>query len=87
MLQLGAKVSTVANGEEAISLYKKSLDMTIVGSMDGIEVGKKILNLNEDANIIICTGHTAHLIFKEYSNVALNMVSKSLTLYQNLLKQ
>ena len=75
--QIGAKVTTVKNGEEAISAYQQAtekgnnfdvviLDMTIVGGKDGVTIGKEILEIDKNANIIISSGHTAHPIFKEY---------------------
>ncbi|WP_461834187.1 PAS domain S-box protein [Desulfothermus sp.] len=76
---LGGEVTVVANCNEAISIYRESLtkgeefdvivlDLTIVGGKGGIEAGKKILQINPNAKIIISSGHTAHPIFKDYKN-------------------
>ncbi len=76
--QVGAGIITVKNGDEAIYKYKKAiqqgkkfdlvvLDMTIVGGDDGITVGKKILDIDNEAVIVISSGHSSHKIFEEYS--------------------
>ncbi len=82
---IGARVTVVSNGEDAIEAYAKAmqqgksyplviLDLTIVGGEDGIEVGKKLLQMDKKASIVISTGHIAHPVFKEYKKYGFKAV-------------
>lgn len=74
---LGHQVSFATNGEEAISLYARSLesgdvfnlailDLTIPGGMGGQEAAKRILTLNEDAKIIVTSGYATDAVMAHY---------------------
>ncbi|WP_459890602.1 PAS domain S-box protein [Desulfothermus okinawensis] len=91
---VGGTVTVVSNGNEAISIYKEALnkkkgfdvvvlDLTIVGGEGGLDVGKKILEIDKDARIIISSGHTAHPIFKEYKKYGfVGAIKKPYTIYE-----
>lgn len=64
---LGYSVTTCANGEEAIRLYKNAkvsgtpfltviMDLTIYGGMGGKEAAQQILLIDPDANLIVSSG-------------------------------
>jgi len=67
--RLGCKTIQACNGDEAIVLYQQLLegsnpvdaiflDLSLPGSMNGIEVADKIRNIHPDARIIVASGHT-----------------------------
>ena len=63
---LGFSVETAHNGEQAIEIFKKSLqttpfdlvilDLTVTGGMGGKETIKTILNLKPDAKVLLSSG-------------------------------
>jgi len=75
---LGFEVVTVANGQEAIETYAKSLqqghtpidvsilDLTIRGGLGGKETSKKIKGLNPRAKIIVASGYSTDSILSDY---------------------
>ncbi len=66
---LGCKTLMTDNGDEAIALYRQSLengevidvvilDLSLPGSMDGKEVAEKIRAMEPHAKLIVASGHT-----------------------------
>ena len=80
LVRLGYDVVTAVNGEEALSLYKESmesgdridivmLDLTIPGGMGGEEAASKLLELDPDVNMIVVSGYENNPVlsnFREY---------------------
>jgi Response regulator containing CheY-like receiver, AAA-type ATPase, and DNA-binding domains len=71
-----------ANGEQALALYARcrpelvTLDITMPG-MSGLEVIKKIRQLDENANIIVVSAlGQQHIVFEALQSGARNFVSK-----------
>lgn len=64
LVNLGYKVTTVASGEEAVSLLKKMqidlilLDMIMEPGMDGLETYQSILKIRSDQKVIIISGYS-----------------------------
>jgi CheY-like chemotaxis protein len=67
---LGYEVTTCCNGEEAIALFKSSMnaghpfsivimDLVIPGGMGGIEAARNILNLAPHARLIASSGYSS----------------------------
>jgi len=67
--RLGCKTVPACNGDEAIALYRQSLesgqtidvtilDLTLPGSMGGKQVAEKIRALDPQARIIVASGHS-----------------------------
>ena len=62
LADMGYRVFTAANGEEALQIFKTEsppivlTDIKMPG-MDGIELLRKIKNLNPDVEVIMITGH------------------------------
>lgn len=67
---LGYELTTVADGREAIALYKKQLeagnsfdvvvlDLTIPGGMGGEKAARELLALDAEARLVVSSGHTA----------------------------
>ncbi len=69
LLQLGHEAVLSADGEEAVRLYKESLDsdrpfdlvimdLTIPGGMGGAEAVRKITHLDADAKVMVSSGYS-----------------------------
>ncbi len=69
LTKLNYEILTVLDGEEAVEMYKTALttnspidiviaDLTIPGSINGIEVAEKIRNIHPGAKIIVASGNT-----------------------------
>ncbi|VAX12807.1 diguanylate cyclase/phosphodiesterase (GGDEF & EAL domains) with PAS/PAC sensor(s) [hydrothermal vent metagenome] len=67
--RLGCKVMLACNGEEAVALYRQSLDggeaidavildLSLPGGMGGAVIAESIHGLNPQAKIIVASGHT-----------------------------
>jgi len=65
---LGFNVTTCTNGEEAIIHYKSAvesgtpffaviMDLTIYGGMGGLDAAKKILSIDPQAKLVVCSGN------------------------------
>jgi CheY-like chemotaxis protein len=76
---MGYEVTTCCNGEEAISLYKKSIDalkpysivimdLTIPGGMGGIEAARHILDMAPQARLIASSGYSNDPAIAEYTS-------------------
>ncbi len=74
---LGHKVATAKNGEEAIEMYKKSIekgekfdivimDLTIKGGMGGKEAIKLLLEIDENINAVVSSGYSDDLVMANY---------------------
>ena len=74
---LGYEVDTSADGEEAIAMYKTSmeegspydaviLDLTIPGGMGGKETAKRLKEIAPDVNAIVSSGYSIDPIMAEY---------------------
>jgi two-component system, cell cycle sensor histidine kinase and response regulator CckA len=74
---LGYRVTTCANGEEAVSLYKTAketdmpfdvviMDLTVPGGMGGRETAEKILALDPGARLIVSSGYSNDPIMAHY---------------------
>ena len=74
---LGYHATTCENGEEAIALYKDSIesgtrfltvimDLTIPGKMGGKEAAQQILALDPNACLIVSSGYSNDPIMSEY---------------------
>lgn len=76
--ELGYKVETASDGNEAILKYKESLgnekfkavilDLTIPGGMNGIETAKKILELDPNAIMFVSSGYSNDPVLSEYKS-------------------
>ncbi|HEX2967064.1 MAG TPA: ATP-binding protein [Syntrophorhabdaceae bacterium] len=68
----GYKVDLAENGEQAISLYRKSrynaviLDMTIPGGMGGRETIQKLLELDASVRAIASTGYSMDPVIRDF---------------------
>ena len=76
---LGYQVATCANGEEAIELYRLSmqsgtpyaaviLDLTIPGGVGGKQAAEHLLALSADAYLIVSSGYSNDPIMADYRN-------------------
>lgn len=84
----GYQVEESLNGEEAISLYKASLDagskydllimdLTIPGHMGAKEAIVEILKLDPEATAIVCSGYGADSTMVDYTDLGFKgMLSK-----------
>ncbi len=76
----GYDVTFAVNGEEAVALYKESLDeergasfglvildLAVPGAMDGKQAMTEIKVLNPDVKAILSTGYTNDPVVSEYS--------------------
>lgn len=75
--RFGYTVTTCSNGEEAISLYQSAkdagtpfsvtiLDLTIPGSMGGMETARHILGIDPEAVLIVASGYSEDPIMTDY---------------------
>jgi len=75
--RLGYTVMICCNGKEAISLYKTALeagtpfsvvlmDLTIPGSMGGVEAARLILAFDPDAPLVVSSGYSADPVMANY---------------------
>ena len=78
LARLGYTVETCINGEEAISLYRAAkesgapffaviMDLTIPGSMGGVETARHILDFAPEALLIVASGYAEDSIMTHYS--------------------
>ncbi len=87
--RLGCRVIPASTSEEAITLYKQSmddtngpidiviLDLTIPGDVSGVVVAEKIRAINEKARLIVCSGHTNTPEVSNYHDFGFNaMINK-----------
>jgi len=74
--QMGFEVECVANGKDALKKYKKAqninqpfdvviLDLNIPGGMDGLEVYRKLTNLNPEIRAYLTSGYLDDSIWEE----------------------
>lgn len=79
LAKLGCKTIPASNGEQAIELYRKSLDdgrcidaiimdLSIPGGQNGKDVADKIRTLDPDARIIVASGHSDSDEMTHYQN-------------------
>jgi PAS domain S-box-containing protein len=80
LFSLGYDVDFAKNGEEAISLFKKTmnkkdgyivsiLDLTVPGGKGGLEIIKEILQIDPNAKVVVASGYSDSPIkikYKEY---------------------
>ena len=77
--RLGHNVTTSENGDEAISLYRKSkqtnndfdmviMDLTIPGGMGGERAVKEILNIDPEAKVVVSSGYSNNPIMANFSD-------------------
>jgi PAS domain S-box-containing protein len=77
LTHLGYEVTTCAGGEEAVALYKNSLesgtpflavimDLTIPGGVGGKEAAKQILSIFPKARLIVSSGYSNDQIMSSY---------------------
>lgn len=75
--ELGYQVIQAEHGEQAVELYAESMeqgrvfdlvlmDLTIPQGMGGVESAGRIVELDAQARIIVCTGHTEDDIVRCY---------------------
>lgn len=75
--ELGYRVLTCADGDEAIAMYVGAqengepfsaaiLDLTIPGGMGGLAAGMKILELDPDARLIVSSGYSNDPVMSEH---------------------
>ena len=75
--ELGYKVSSSQNGEEAIEIYKESmkngekidlvmLDLTIPGGMGGEEAARRLLELDKDVKMVVASGYAESPVVANY---------------------
>lgn len=75
--ELGYRVQTCVNGEEAIELYRTALDaglpfsaaimdLTIPGGMGGREAAQKILGIDPHARLIVSSGYSNDPVMADY---------------------
>ena len=70
----GFKVEEASNSKEAIEKYKNNkfdvvlLDLTLPGDISGAEIGKKILQIDKNAKIIITTGYSEDPVLSNYKD-------------------
>ena len=76
---LGYSVTTCANGEEAIALYRDAqgsgdpylaviMDLTVLGGMGGKDAAKEILIIDPDARLIVSSGYSDDPVMANYRN-------------------
>ena len=76
---LGYRVTSCANGEDAVALYGAALksgapfltaimDLTIPGGMSGREAAQRILALDPAASLIVSSGYSSDPVMSDYSN-------------------
>ena len=74
---LGYSVTTCANGEEAIALYRDAqgsgdpylaviMDLTVLGGMGGKDAAKEILIIDPDARLIVSSGYSDDPVMANY---------------------
>ncbi len=74
---LGYKVTSCADGEEAVSLYKVAhetgvpffvviLDLTVPDGMGGVEAAQQILNFDSSAKLIVSSGYSYDPVMSNY---------------------
>lgn len=79
LVRLGHDVFLSQNGEDAITLYQKSInennkfdvvfmDLTIPGGMGGEEAVKEILAIDPEAKVIVYSGYSNDPIMASYKN-------------------
>ncbi|GFO55450.1 hypothetical protein GMSM_24570 [Geomonas sp. Red276] len=77
LVELGYRVTTCAEGAEAVRLYGEALragttfaavimDLTIPGGMGGKEAAERILAMDADANLIVSSGYSNDPIMADY---------------------
>jgi CheY-like chemotaxis protein len=75
--QLGYRVTTCANGEEAVALYKAAfevgvpfsaviMDLTIPGGMGGEKAARAILDIDAQAQLIVSSGYSNDRIMADF---------------------
>jgi len=78
LCDLGYEVKTCCNGEEAIAMFKASMeahrpypivimDLVIPGAMGGIEAARQILNLDPHARLIASSGYSSDPAMSDYT--------------------
>ena len=83
--KLGYENIDAIDGEQAISLYRQSLennhaidvcilDITIPGGIGGKETAEKILSMNPQANLIVSSGDSTGAIMTNYQNFGFKAV-------------
>jgi len=76
---LGYQVATCTNGEEAIELYRRSmqsgtpyaaviLDLTVPGGIGGKQAAESLLALSSDAYLIVSSGYSNDPTMANYRN-------------------
>jgi CheY-like chemotaxis protein len=80
--ELGCNISTAANGEEALELFtRKKFDLIITDykmpRMDGIDLIKRIRNVEPGARIILLSGFVEPLGLNEQTTGADVVIAKS----------
>lgn len=79
LVYLGYEVTNVENGEDAIQEYQKALelgepynlvimDLNIPNGMGGMEAVKQVLDINENAKVLVSTGYSSDSIMSDYSS-------------------
>ena len=74
---MGYRVLTAENGEQAVSTYRRALldgesiqllilDLTVPGGMGGAECARRIRQLDSGARMLVCSGHAADAILAQY---------------------
>ena len=77
--RFGYAVTTCVNGSEAISLYRSArdegspfslviMDLTIPGSMGGIEAARQILAIDSGAHLIVSSGYSEDPVMANYTD-------------------
>jgi len=89
---LGYEVDFVLDGEHAIDKYQDAIkndepfnivimDLTIPGGMGGKEAVKKILEINENAKVIVSSGYTSNSALAEYKSFGfIDIIGKPYTM-------
>lgn len=78
--EMGFQVLQAEEGGQAVKQYQQAMeqgapldlvlmDMTVPVGMDGIEAAQKILDMDANARIIICTGHAVDGVLSRYSGI------------------
>lgn len=77
LVYLGYEVTSVENGEEAVSEYRKAhelgesyslviMDLNIPNGMGGMEAVKQVLDIDENARVLVSTGYSSDSIMNDY---------------------
>jgi two-component system cell cycle sensor histidine kinase/response regulator CckA len=77
LMYLGYDVIVVADGKEAIQLYRDAfeegktfhaviMDLNIPNGMGGREAVKEVMQIDADARILVASGYSSDPIIKEY---------------------